>query len=204
MTTTPSYDRFRPHPWHGLTVGDDAPDVVNAYIEMVPGDWVKYEIDKKTGFLVVDRPRRFSSDLPMVYGFVPQTYCADRVGALSHDVDEGDLDPLDICVISECPIERAEVLLSARIIGGLHMVDGGEADDKIIAVLEGDLVYGDARDIDDVPANMVERLRHYFLTYKLVPGEGGDEVQIETIYGADHAKKVLKASMDDYAELISE
>ncbi len=198
------FHRWRPHPWHGLTVGDRAPEVVNVYVEMTPYDAVKYEIDKDTGYLAVDRPQRFSSQPPTLYGFIPRTYCGDRVGALSDTVDEGDLDPLDICVLSERPIERAEIILSARIVGGLHMVDGGEADDKIIAVLEGDFVWGNARDIDDLPPALVERLRHYFLTYKMVPGEDDLEVEVDTIYGADHARKVLQASIEDYADLIGD
>lgn len=198
------FHRWRPHPWHGLTVGDRAPEVVNVYVEMTPYDAVKYEIDKDTGYLAVDRPQRFSSQPPTLYGFIPRTYCGDRVGALSDTVDEGDLDPLDICVLSERPIERAEIILSARIVGGLHMVDGGEADDKIIAVLEGDFVWGNARDIDDLPPALVERLRHYFLTYKMVPGEDDLEVEVDTIYGADQARKVLQASIEDYADLIGD
>ena len=201
MSSTPEFKRWRPHPWHGLSVGDNAPDVVNVYIEMNPTDGVKYEIDKDTGYLIVDRPRKYSAQLPMAYGFIPRTYCGDEVGKLSEYVDDGDHDPLDICVISECTLDRNEILLSARIVGGLHMIDGGEADDKIIAVLEDDLVWGDAKDIDDIPSAMVERLRHYFLTYKEVPGNGSAKVAIEEVYGADRAKEILKASMDDYAAL---
>ena len=204
MASPPDFDRWRPHPWHGLGVGDNAPDVVNVYVEMTPADWVKYEIDKETGYLIVDRPRRMSSQLPMAYGFIPRTYCAERVADLSDKAQIGDHDPLDICVISDCPIENSQILLEARIVGGLHMVDGGEADDKIIAVLDGDYVWGEARDIDEIPRALVERLRHYFLTYKMVPGEENAEVEIETIYGAEHAKKVLRASMDDYSDLMDE
>ena len=202
MASPPSFDQYRPHPWHGLSVGENAPDVVNVYIEMTPSDWIKYEIDKETGFLMVDRPRQFSSQLPTAYGFIPRTYCGDRVGGLSDEVDDGDLDPLDICVISECPIDRAEVLLSARIVGGLHMIDGGEADDKINAGLENDFVWGDVRDLDELPEALIERIRHYFLSYKMVPGETKSEVEVEISYGAEHAKRVLQASIDDYNELI--
>ncbi|RDV39127.1 inorganic pyrophosphatase [Bradymonadaceae bacterium TMQ3] len=200
MSKHPDFQQFRPHPWHGLTVGDNAPEVVNAYIEMTPFDSVKYEIDKETGYLRVDRPQRFSSQPPTLYGFVPRTYCADRVGELSLTTDEGDLDPLDICVLSERPITRAELLVSCRVIGGLHMVDHGEADDKIVAVLENDTVWAGARDISDVPEVLIERLRHYFLTYKMVPGETTSNVQVDTIYGADHAQKLVRAAMADYQE----
>ncbi len=193
--------RWRPHPWHGLELGPEPPTVVNAYIELTPFDRVKYEVDKETGYLRVDRPQRSSSQPPALYGFIPRTYCGDRVGDLMSGARGGDGDPLDICVLSERPIARAEVLLHARIVGGLPMLDDGEADDKIIAVLKGDYVYGDVHDIDDLPGVLVERLRHYFLTYKLVPGDGGsDSVSIADSYGRAHAEKVLEASVDDYED----
>lgn len=198
MPSDKPFHTQRPHPWHGLTVGDEAPDVVNTYIEMTPVDGVKYEIDKQTGYITVDRPRQFSSQLPCAYGFIPRTYCDDRVQQLADDADVGDHDPLDVCVVSECPIERSDILVSARIVGGLCMIDRGEADDKIIAVLEGDYVWDEARNIDDIPRAMIDRIHHYFLTYKRAPRGGGGEVVIEDVYGADHAKRVLEASREDY------
>ena len=101
-----SYSRWRPHPWHGLSVGPDAPRVVHAYIEITPFDSVKYEVDKESGYLRVDRPQRYSSQVPTLYGFVPQTYCASRVQALSPTSSQGDGDSLDICVLAERPITR--------------------------------------------------------------------------------------------------
>jgi inorganic pyrophosphatase len=195
-----SYSRWRPHPWHGLDVGPNAPLVVNAYIEITPFDSVKYEVDKETGYLRVDRPQRYSSQVPTLYGFVPQTYCAQRVQALSPSSERGDGDPLDICVLSERPINRAEVLLSARVIGGIRMVDGGEADDKIIAVLENDDMYADVRELEQAPKALVDRLRHYFQTYKLKPGEESSTVSFDGVYGSADAQRVVVASMDDYAE----
>lgn len=194
-----TFSRWRPHPWHGLSVGPDAPRVVQAYIEITPFDSVKYEIDKETGYLRVDRPQRYSSQVPTLYGFVPQTYCAERVQALSPNSERGDGDPLDICVLSERPINRAEVLLNARVIGGLRMVDNGEADDKIIAVLENDDVFGPATELEHVPSALIDRLRHYFQTYKLDP-EGDQAISIEGVYGAQAAQDVIVAAMDDYAE----
>ena len=140
MSFPKTFYRWRPHPWHGLGIGSNAPDVVNAYIEMTPFDAVKYEVDKATGYLRVDRPQLTSSMAPTLYGFVPQTYCGARVQAMSPTSEKGDGDPLDICVITERPINRGEVILRARVIGGVQMVDGGEADDKIIAVLHGSLL----------------------------------------------------------------
>jgi inorganic pyrophosphatase len=163
--------RWRPHSWHGLEVGPNPPQLVHAYIEITPFDLVKYEIDKVTGYLCADRPQRTSSQPPTLYGFIPRTFCGRRVGALCPGVEHGDGDPLDICVVSERQITRAEVILPARVVGGLQTIDGGEADDKIVAVLQNDNLWGQVTDIAGLPDILVERLRHYFMTYKLVPGK---------------------------------
>jgi len=189
--------RWRPHPWHGLEVGPEVPRVVHAFIEICPFDLVKYEVDKTTGYLRVDRPHRSSSQHPTLYGFIPKTYCGERVGALMPEAARGDGDPLDICVISERPISKTEILLNARVVGGFPMLDGGEADDKIIAVLENDPLWSSVDDIADLPPALIERMRHYFMTYKLIPGEE-NKVSIGPAYGYDHAKIVIKASIADY------
>ena len=199
MTFPQPFYRWRPHPWHGLEAGIDPPRLVHAYIEITPFDLVKYEIDKTTGYIRVDRPQRTSSQPPALYGFIPRTYCGPRVTALSPNSNYGDGDPLDICVVSERPINRAEVILNSRVVGGLQMVDDGEADDKIIAVLENDNVWGDAEELSDLPEILVERLRHYFNTYKLVQGEEAN-VSIDQVYGSKHALKVVEASLADYDE----
>jgi inorganic pyrophosphatase len=160
---------------------------------------VKYEIDKKTGYLRVDRPQRTSSHPPTLYGFVPRTYCGHRIKQLSPKSEKGDGDPMDICVLTERNVDKAEVILNARVIGGLQMVDGGEADDKIIAVLDNDEYYGEIQDVSELPGVLVERLRHYFLTYKLVPGTD-NKVSIEEVYGREQAEKVIYASMEDYID----
>jgi inorganic pyrophosphatase len=194
---------WRPHPWHGLQTWDENtasnPGVVNAFIEITPFDLVKYEVDKTTGYLRVDRPHKTSSLPPTLYGFVPRTYCAARVQALMPDAKCGDEDPLDICVISERPIARAEVILQARVVGGLPMLDGGEADDKIIAVLANDEIWADVREVSELPGRLVSRLRHYFTTYKTLPGEE-HTVEVGEPYTADHAIKVIEAAVADYAE----
>lgn len=189
--------RWRPHPWHGLSVGIDPPRIVNAYIEITPFDLVKYEVDKETGYLRVDRPQHTSSQPPTLYGFIPRTYCGENVGQLSPDKIMGDGDPLDICVLCERPIDKSEIILSVRVIGGIHMVDNGEADDKLIGVLASDLFWQDAKEIDDIPAVLVNRLRHYFNTYKLVPGSE-PKSYITDIYNAERAMKVIEASIMDY------
>ncbi len=198
MSDLSSFDQWRPHPWHGLAPGNDPPGLVQAYIEITPFDPVKYEIDKVTGYLRVDRPQRSSSLPPALYGFIPRTYCGPRVAALSPEADKGDGDPLDICVLSERPITRSEVLLSARVVGGLRQIDHGAADDKIIAVLENDNVWGAATDITDIPERLIERLRHYFATYKMVPGES-PPVTIQEVYTAAQAEQIVTAAMEDYA-----
>ena len=159
-------NHFRPHPWHGLDVGPEPPSLLNAYIEITPFDLMKYEVDKVSGYLRVDRPQRSSAQHPSLYGFVPRTYCGDSVSRLAPAATRGDGDPLDICVLSERAITRNEIIVRARVIGGLQMVDRGEADDKIISVLDNDYVWGEARDLRDLPSVLVERLQHYFLTYQ--------------------------------------
>ncbi len=192
--------RWRPHPWHGLSIGKDAPRVVTAYIEITPFDSIKYELDKTTGYLRVDRPQRGSAQPPALYGLIPKTYCGRHTAALTGGLAEhGDNDPLDICVIAERPVTRADIILNATVVGGLQMIDGGEADDKIIAILENDLVWGKCRDIHELPGNVVERLTHYFATYKLVPGSDA-KYHVAKTYGWEHAKQVIEAAQADYAE----
>ncbi len=199
MTFPKPFYRWRPHPWHGLEAGMNPPRLVHAYIEITPFDLVKYEIDKTTGYIRVDRPQRTSSQPPALYGFIPRTYCGPRVTALSPQSTRGDGDPLDICVVSERPINRANIILNARVVGGLQMVDDGEADDKIIAVLENDNVWGGVNELEDLPEILIERLRHYFSTYKLVPGQDAN-IFIEEVYSSEHALKVVEASLADYDE----
>ena len=193
---------FRPHPWHGLEIGPDPPEVLNAYIEITPFDLMKYEVDKVSGYLRVDRPQRSSAQHPTLYGFVPRTYCDARVCRLAPGAERGDGDPLDICVLSERAIARNEIIVRARVIGGLQMIDNGEADDKIISVLENDYVWGAARNVSDVPSVLVERLQHYFLTYKLVP-KRQSKGRIAEVYDRAHALKVVRAAMADYEDNFS-
>jgi inorganic pyrophosphatase len=195
--------RWRPHPWHGLEVGPAPPSVVHAYIELTPYDRIKYELDKKTGYLRVDRPNRTSSFCPTLYGFVPRTYCGSQVAKLMPHAQAGDHDPLDICVISERPITMSEIILKARIVGGLPMLDNHEADDKIIAVLENDNMWQDVTDVSQLPKVMVDRLRHYFSTYKMLSPDDA-KVNIAEAYGREHAEQVVKAAIADYLDHFGE
>ncbi|HKK45877.1 MAG TPA: inorganic pyrophosphatase, partial [Balneolaceae bacterium] len=155
----------KPHPWHGIDIGEDAPEVVKVFIEIVPGDTMKYELDKESGYLKVDRPQRYSNICPLPYGFIPQTMCDDRVGRYCMEKTGrssiiGDHDPLDICVITERNIPHGNLILDAIPIGGLRMIDGDEADDKIVAVLKGDATFGDIKAISEIPKHMIDRLTH--------------------------------------------
>ena len=193
------------HPWHGVPIGKDAPGVVTAYIEIVPTDTVKYELDKMTGLLRVDRPQKYSNFCPSLYGLVPQTLCADQVAALSaertgHPGIVGDADPLDICVLTERSISHGNILVRAIPIGGMRMLDRDEADDKIVAVLEGDATYGHIREIADVPPVVIDRLRHYFLTYKQAPDALTPACEITHVYGREEALDVIERSRVDYME----
>ena len=194
-----TFNQWRPHPWHGLDIGPQSPEIVEAYIEITPFDFVKYEVDKKTGYLRVDRPQRTSSLPPSLYGFVPRTYCGERVRALMPDAEQGDHDPLDICVLSSRRIAHGEIIVAARVVGGIPMLDSGEADDKIIAVLDNDDIWAGVRDVSEMPANLVERLRHYFQTYKTFPDEP-EKVVVGKVYGREHAMRVIQAAADDYQE----
>jgi len=198
---------FRAHPWHGVSIGDQAPEVVTAYIEIVPTDTVKYEVDKVSGFLKVDRPQRFSNFCPVYYGLVPQTYCGERVAALfgaraNRPGMVGDGDPLDICVLTEKTIPHSDILLTALPIGGLSMSDGGEADDKIIAVLKGDKVFEQYREISELPKGILARFEHYFLTYKNLPDEPS-KTEIAYSYDREDSYKVIETAIADYEEVLT-
>ncbi len=194
--------RYRSHPWHGIEIGEECPQVLTSFIEMVATDTVKYEADKSSGYLTIDRPQKYSNILPALYGFIPQTYCGEMVAKKSAEVLKradivGDGDPLDICVLTEKEITHGDVLAKVVPIGGFRMIDGNEADDKIIAVLQNDAVYSSYKDITDCPQPVVDRLRHYFLTYKDMPGEKRD-CEITHIYGVKEAHDVIKRSVKDY------
>ena len=203
MTFPKPFYRWRPHPWHGLDVGPDPPRVVNVFVEITPFDKIKYEVDKETGYLRVDRSQRTSSEPPNLYGFIPRTYCGNEVAKLMKEAKSGDGDPLDICVVSERPITKSEVILNARVIGGIPMLDNEEADDKIIAVIEKDNIWSEVDHITHLPEVIVERLTHFFSTYKIVP-DSPDKVKIGKAYDKNHAFKVINAAIKDYKERFGE
>lgn len=194
---------YKPHPWHGIPIGDNCPASITAYIEMVPNDTVKYEIDKLTGYRKVDRPQKFSNIVPALYGFIPQTYCDEKVREFAalksgKEVTKGDGDPLDICVLTERNITSGDIILEAIPIGGFRMIDKGEADDKIIAVLKSDEIYGNLKDVSECPQTLINRLKHYFLTYKTIPGSENNAVEITHTYNREEAHEVIRRSISDY------
>ncbi len=196
------------HPWHGIPIGEGVPDEVTVFIEIVPRDTVKYEVDKETGYLKIDRPQQYSNVVPANYGFIPQSYCATRIADLARakspeiEISDGDGDPLDILVLSEHHIPRGDIILKARPIGGFCLIDGGEADDKIIAVLKGDKVFEQYEEISELPKGILERFEHYFLTYKSLPDEP-NKCEIAYSYGREDSHRVIESAIADYADLLA-
>ena len=196
--------RYKSHPWHGIDIGDEAPEVVTCFIEVVPTDTVKYEVDKASGYLRLDRPQKYSNVVPALYGFLPQTYSGEKVAEVAREKTgnisiKGDGDPIDICILTEKDITHGDIIVKARPIGGFRMIDNNEADDKLIAVLNKDAVYGDYKDIKDCPPLVIDRLKHYFLTYKDLPGEKR-RCEITHIYGIEEAHDLIRRSMEDYSD----
>lgn len=197
--------QFKAHPWHGVELqADNKGELFNAYIEIVPSDTVKYEVDKESGFLMIDRPHKFSNLMPCLYGLIPQTY-SNTLSAnfanekLSRTDLEGDHDPIDICVLTEKEITRGDILVQCRPIGGFRMIDGGEVDDKIIAVLKDDALYGNINELNELPKQVVDRMFHYFVTYKEIPVQDKEpKVSIPQTYGRDEALKVIQLGKEDY------
>ncbi len=184
-------------------MGEQAPSIVNCYIEIVPTDTVKYELDKDTGLLKLDRPQKYSSLCPTLYGLIPKTYAGQKVAdhcmAKTGRSDlKGDGDPLDICVFTEKAIVRGDLLVEAIPVGGFRLLDGDEVDDKIIAVLKGDSLYEQITDVKDFPSSVLEKLRHYFLTYKDSPDRVNSKVEIVAVYGKNEAHAIINLGCEDY------
>lgn len=195
-----NFPKQKAHPWHGISPGEHCPETVTCFIEIVPGDTIKYEVDKESGYLKIDRPQLYSNVSPFLYGFIPQTYCGKEIAKLA-GVEKGDGDPLDIVVLSERPVPHGDIILKAIPVGGLRMIDKGEADDKIIAVLQNDAAYSSITSLDEIPLALLNRLKHYFMTYKLSPDTGSTPVVIDATYGRNEAHKVIRASLRDYNTL---
>ena len=194
---------YKAHPWHGISFGMHAPNRVNAFIEIVPSDTIKYEIDKESGYRKVDRPQKFSNIIPALYGFIPKTYCGKSVAEYAklktgRNIIEGDKDPLDILVLTERNISSGDILVEAIPIGGFRLLDKNEADDKIIAVMANDALYSAFKDITECPEPIIQRLRHYFMTYKNIPGTQDNTCEITHLYSKEEAHEVINRSITDY------
>ena len=169
------------NPWHDVKVGDDAPSVVNAIIEIPKQSRAKYELDKETGLIKMDRVLYSSMHYPCNYGFIPNTYCDDK-------------DPLDILVISHERIHPL-CLVEAKVIGALEMVDGGEKDDKIIAVAANDITVSQIDDICDLRPHFKVELEDFFKTYKELEGK---KVEIKELFNKEKAQAIVQESIDLY------
>ncbi|MEX1001810.1 MAG: inorganic diphosphatase [Crocinitomicaceae bacterium] len=173
------------HPWHTVSIGEKAPDIVNGIIEIPKNTRAKYELDKASGLLKMDRVIYSSMYYPANYGFIPKTYCGDK-------------DPLDILVLSQISIVPL-CMVSAKVIGVMRMVDSGELDDKIIAVAENDMSVNHISDISDLPEHFFKELRNFFEEYKKLENK---TVEIEDFQNARVAKEIIQQSIIDYRELM--
>ncbi len=175
------------NPWHKVAVGENAPDEVNGIIEIPQNTRAKYELDKESGMLMLDRVLYSSMYYPANYGFIPRTYCGDK-------------DPLDILVLSQITIVPM-CIVKAKVIGVMRMLDQGELDDKIIAVASNDMSVNHINDISELPEHFLRELRHFFEDYKKLENK---TVEIEKFQNAEIAKEILNQSFIDYKALIAE
>lgn len=169
------------NPWHDVSFGEKAPKVINGIIEIPKGNRAKYELDKESGMLKLDRVLFSSVYYPANYGFIPRTYCDDN-------------DPLDILIISQIDIVPM-CIVSAKVIGVMRMIDGGEADDKIIAVAEGDTSVNHINDISELPNHFISELKSFFEDYKKLENK---QVVVEQFQNREIAEQILEKAIDDY------
>lgn len=171
------------HPWHQVEMFSESPDILPAIIEVPKGSQIKYELDKKSGLVRVDRILYSAVHYPANYGFIPQTYCDDN-------------DPLDILVLGQESVSPL-CIMRARPIGVMKMIDGGEADDKIIAIHEDDPQYNCYHHIDDLPPHTLKTLKRFFEDYKILEQK---EVRIESFLGPDKAKDIIRQAQAYYQQ----
>lgn len=173
------------NPWHAVPVGENSPEYVNAIIEIPQNTRAKYELDKESGLLKLDRVLYSAVYYPANYGFIPRTYCDDK-------------DPLDIVVL--CKIDVVPLcLLTAKVIGVMRMLDGGELDDKIIAVAENDMSVNHMNDVSELPGHFLKELKNFFEDYKKLEHK---TVKVEEFQDAETAKEIVNKAVRDYQELV--
>jgi len=173
------------NPWHSVSIGENTPKVVNGIIEIPKDTRAKYELDKESGLLKMDRVIYSSMYYPANYGFIPQTYCEDH-------------DPLDILVLSQIAVVPL-CIVSAKVIGVMRMLDGGELDDKIIAVAENDMSVKHYNDISRLPEHFLKELRNFFEDYKKLENK---TVEVEEFQDSAVAWEIIQKSIEDYDTLI--
>lgn len=169
------------NPWHHVSAGEDIPDYVNAIIEIPKGGRAKYELDKETGILKLDRVLYSAVYYPANYGFIPRTYGDDH-------------DPLDILVLSQVDVVPM-CLVRAKVIGVMRMIDNGEGDDKIIAVADGDPSVAHYNDISELPAHLISEMKSFFEDYKKLEKK---EVKVEEFQGKSTATEIIFESIEFY------
>jgi inorganic pyrophosphatase len=169
------------HPWHGANYGSKAPEIVNAIIEIPQGSRSKYEVDKETGLLKLDRVIYSSFHYPVNYGFIPQTLGQDN-------------DPLDILVICSQSIQSL-CLVQATVVGNMQMIDQGQVDDKIIAVATRDPSVNHIKNVDELPPHFIAELKNYFEQYKVLENK---KVEIDNFQDKETARKIINSAIDFY------
>ncbi|MEM9390870.1 MAG: inorganic diphosphatase [Bacteroidota bacterium] len=174
------------NPWHKVSIGEKCPDIVNGIIEIPQNTRAKYELDKDSGLLMMDRVLYSSMYYPANYGFIPQTYCDDK-------------DPLDIVILSQITIVPL-CIVSAKVIGVMRMLDAGEMDDKIIAVAENDMSVNHIDDVSQLPPHFMRELKNFFEDYKKLENK---TVQVEEFQDANIAKQIVNKAIEDYKTLVS-
>lgn len=174
------------NPWHKVSIGAEAPEYVNGIIEIPKNTRAKYELDKASGLLKMDRVIYSSMYYPANYGFIPQTYCDDN-------------DPLDILILSQITVVPM-CIVEAKVIGVMRMLDGGELDDKIIAVAKNDMSVNHIKDIAELPNHFINELQNFFEDYKKLEHK---TVEVEEFQDVNIAKEIILKSMEDYQELIA-
>ena len=174
-------------PWHTVEVGENAPNVVNGIIEIPKNSRAKYEMDKASGLLKLDRVLYSSMFYPANYGFIPQSYCGDK-------------DPLDILILSQVTVVPM-CIVSAKVIGVMHMLDKGDMDDKIIAVAQHDMSVNHINDISELPAHFLVELKNFFEEYTKLENK---TVHVADFQNAEAARKVIVQSQLDYIQYMKE
>lgn len=169
--------------WHEISSGEETPEIINVIVEIPKGSKNKYEIDKATGLIKLDRAMKSAQDYPFDYGFVPQSLWEDN-------------DALDVILLTTYPLFPG-ILVEARPVAVMRMIDGGEGDDKIIAVPKNDPRFDEVQDLADINKHTIKEIQHFLETYKSIENKS---VVISGVEGADAAKEAIKKGLALYNE----